>query len=56
MNNAPGRTLQQKFSTTPEKPAGKFRFLPGGKFKNKYHFNLNLSCNCCLVDSEKWDR
>jgi hypothetical protein len=44
MNNAPGRTLQQKFFITPGKPAGNPGLLPGEMFKNKYHFYLNLSC------------
>ena len=45
MNNAPGRTLQQKFFVTPGKPAGKFGFLPRQMFKNKYRHYLNIFCN-----------
>jgi hypothetical protein len=45
MNHPPGLVFQQKFSTTPGKPAGKLGLLPAGMFKNKYHVYLNLSCN-----------
>ncbi len=44
MNNAPGNAFQQKFFTTPGKPAGNLELLPGVMFNKKYHFYLNLSC------------
>lgn len=45
MNNAPGKKFQQKFSTTPGKPAGNLEFLPGEMFTNRCNHYLNLSYN-----------
>lgn len=45
MNKAPLIVIQQKFSVTPGKPAGKFGFLPGEMFTNRCNHYLNLSCN-----------
>jgi hypothetical protein len=44
LNKSPHIVFQQKFFTTPGKPAGNPGLLPGEMFKNKYNFYLNLSC------------